>query len=323
MAEVVLVGGMPAAGKTTVTKRYEAKGYTRLNRDTVGGSVDDLLPALGSALRAGKNVVMDNLYATKASRAGAIKVAGETKSPVNFVLMDTSLEDAQFNACVRMMQRCGRILHPDDYKKPEYKSDPGLFPVAVIYKYRKDFEAPSTAEGFASVQTEKFVRQYPAEWVNKALILDFDGTIRTHDGAEKYPCKPSEVRAYPHRTAKIMEYVRKGYMLFGASNQSGIDKGTITSADAEDCFVETLRQMKLHVNEPTDGIFMKEFQYCPHRSAPISCYCRKPGVGMAVYYVMKYNLDPRQTIYVGDMTTDKTFASRAGFKYYDHNEFFR
>jgi hypothetical protein len=44
MLEVVLVGGMPAGGKTTVTKRYEAQGYTRLNRDLVGGKVDDLIP---------------------------------------------------------------------------------------------------------------------------------------------------------------------------------------------------------------------------------------------------------------------------------------
>lgn len=28
MPEVVLVGGMPAGGKTTVTKAYEKKGYT-------------------------------------------------------------------------------------------------------------------------------------------------------------------------------------------------------------------------------------------------------------------------------------------------------
>src|SRR5262245_50358313 len=73
--ELVLVAGFPAGGKTTVTKTLTDQGYTRLNRDTVGGAVDDLLPKLAELLAAGKSVVMDNLYATRTSRAGAIAVA--------------------------------------------------------------------------------------------------------------------------------------------------------------------------------------------------------------------------------------------------------
>src|SRR5262245_49277972 len=96
--EVVLVGGMPAGGKTTITRQYTEQGYQRLNRDTVGGKLDDLLPRLEQLLAAGGSVVMDNLYATKDSRAGAVKLAKKHSVPIRFVLMDTSLEDAQFNA---------------------------------------------------------------------------------------------------------------------------------------------------------------------------------------------------------------------------------
>lgn len=312
--ELVLVGGMPAGGKTTVTKRYLDQGYTRLNRDLVGGKVDDLLPALQSALKAGKSVVMDNLYATKASRAGAVGVAVKAGVPVTFVLMDTSLEDAQFNACGRMMEKAGHVLHPDEHKQSPYKDDPNLFPVAVLYKYRKEFEKPSKDEGFASVLTEKFVRKYPAEWVNKAVIFDFDGTLRTHDGPEKYPTSPDQVRAFVARKAKIMEYAKQGYILLGASNQSGIAKGNLTDADAQACFDETLKQL---------GVKFEEVLYCPHKVPPITCYCRKPGPGMGVELIYKYKLDPRQCIYVGDMTTDKSFAGRCGFKFVDHDAFFK
>lgn len=311
MPEVVLVGGMPAGGKTTVTKRFVDKGYTRLNRDLVGGKVDDLIPNMAAALRAGKNVVMDNLYATKASRAEVLKAAGG--NPVNFVLMDTSLEDAQFNACVRMMEKCGKVLHPEDHKDPKYKNDPNLFPVAVIYKYRKEFEKPTTAEGFAAVNTEKFVRVYPADWVNEALIFDFDGTLRTHVGTEKYPVKPSEVRALKERGAKLLR-LGKLVPLLGASNQSGIAKGNLSAADAEACFAETTKQL---------GVDFKEILYCPHKVPPITCYCRKPGPGMGVQLIYKYKLDPRKCVYIGDMTTDKTFAARCGFKFEDHSEFFK
>jgi len=286
-----------------------------LNRDTLGGKVNDLISPMLAALRAGKNVVMDNLYATKTSRAEVLKAAKDVGVDVHFVLMDTSLEDAQFNACCRMMERCGKILHPDDHKLAPYKDDPNLFPVAVLYKYRKDFEKPTVAEGFASVKSEKFVRIYPADWVNEAAIFDFDGTLRTHVGEEKYPVSPDQVRAIKQRSVRLKRIVGlQGVLILGASNQSGIAKGKLTAADAEACFAETTKQL---------GVEFKEILYCPHKVPPITCYCRKPGPGMGVELIYKYKLDPRKCTYVGDMTTDKTFAARCGFKFVDHTEFFR
>jgi hypothetical protein len=48
--------------------------------------------------------------------------------------------------------------------------------------------------------------------------------------------------------------------------------------------------------------------WCPHRPAPISCYCRKAQSGMAVNAIEEYKLDPTKCIMVGDMTKDKTFV---------------
>jgi HAD superfamily hydrolase (TIGR01662 family) len=314
MSSVVLVGGMPAGGKTTIARQFVEQGYIRLNRDTLGGKVDDLIPSMLNALQAGKNVVMDNLYASKASRSEALKHAKEAGADVHFLLMSTSLEDAQFNGCCRMMDRCGKILHPDDHKQVAYKDDPNLFPVAVLYKYRKEFVKPTIAEGFASVKVEKFTRVYPDDWVNGAVIFDFDGTLRTHIGDEKYPVSPDQVRAIIARSDKLKQLQANGILLLGASNQSGIAKGNLSCEAAEACFLETTKQL---------GVKFKEILYCPHKVPPITCYCRKPGVGMAVELIYKYNLDPRKCIYVGDMTTDKSFAQRAGFKYFDHQEYFK
>jgi HAD superfamily hydrolase (TIGR01662 family) len=312
-AELVLIGGMPAGGKTTVAESFVQQGFARLNRDLVGGKVDALLPELAKLLAAGKSVVMDNLYATRESRAGAVKAAQQAKVKARFVQLDTSLEDAQFNACVRMMDRCGRVLQPDDHKQAPYKTDPNLFPVAVLYRYRKELEKAEVAEGFHAVTREAFTRKHRTEWTQKAVIFDFDGTLRTTTGAEKYPTKPSEVRAMVERAPMIRSLADQGYLVLGASNQSGIAKGTLTQADAEACFAETLRQL---------DVKMAEVRFCPHKVPPISCYCRKPGPGMGVELIVKYKLDPRQTVYVGDMTTDKSFAGRCGFQFVDHEAFF-
>lgn len=304
---LILLSGFPASGKSTVAQNYVDQGFFRLNRDNVGGKVDDLLPELNKLLFAGKNVVMDNTYPTKASRSGAIKVAKDNKVKVKSILMNTSFEDAQFNACLRMIEKTGKILNPD-----EHANDPNLFPIVVLYKYKKEFEKPSISEGFDEVEVKEFIRHYPSNWINRAAIFDFDGTLRSHAGKEKFPVMPSEVRAIKSRAAKIKEFEKEGYILLGVSNQSGIAKGLVTEANAIACFDETLNQL---------GVKFKEVLFCPHKVPPISCYCRKPNLGNAVKLIVKYKLSRAESFYVGDMTSDRTFAERSGFKYFDHNEF--
>ena len=205
--EVVLIGGMPAGGKSTLTRSYTDRGFQRLNRDTVGGAVDDLLPRLDALLAAGASVVLDNLYATRASREGAVKLAKKHGVPVRFVLQDTSLEDAQFNACLRMVERCGKVLHPEDHKQAAYRDDPNLFPVAVLYRYRKEFQEPTTAEGFAAVEEVKFVRQYPAEWKNKAAIFDLLRAL-VRDGAMLFEqCETARLTMRPFSDTFLEAYL--------------------------------------------------------------------------------------------------------------------
>lgn len=310
--EVVVVGGYPCAGKSTYVQTLIDAKYQRLNRDQAGGTLEELHRQVRPLYDRGRSIVLDNLYATAASRASLLKAVGPGV-PVRFVLLDTSIEDAAFNACLRMMEKYGRVLHPEDLKKAPYKGDPSAYPVAVLYKYRNDFEPPAKAEGFASVETVAFVRRYPPEWKNKAVIFDFDGTLRTHEGREKYPLRPAEVRAMKDRAGKLRELQKQGYLLLGASNQSGVAKGTLTAADAEACFAETAKQL---------GVTFAEIKFCPHKVPPISCYCRKPGPGMGVELIVKHKLDPKLCVFVGDQTTDRSFAQKCGFEYADQATYF-
>ena len=52
--EVVLIMGIQGAGKSSRVEAYQAAGYSRLNRDILGGKLDDLLPKL-EALLSGQN----------------------------------------------------------------------------------------------------------------------------------------------------------------------------------------------------------------------------------------------------------------------------
>src|SRR5918999_1637291 len=72
--EVVIVMGMPGAGKTSVARELETTGFERLNRDALGGSLTDLVPRLDALLADGQHrIVLDNTYPTRRSRNEVIE----------------------------------------------------------------------------------------------------------------------------------------------------------------------------------------------------------------------------------------------------------
>ena len=88
-AEIVMVMGLPAAGKSTLTEQFVADGYQRLNRDETGGTLRGLLPELRRSLSdETPRIVLDNTYVTRQSRAEVIQVAAELGVPIRCVWLD-------------------------------------------------------------------------------------------------------------------------------------------------------------------------------------------------------------------------------------------
>lgn len=308
MSEVIMIVGYPASGKGTLAARF--KGYVHLNRDAAGGKVVDLVPNMQAALKSGKCVLLDNTFPTVDSRQPFIAAAKALKVPIRCVVMDTSIEDAQVNACARMMQRYGHLLTAQEMKASK---DPNMFPIAVLFAYRKQYQPPTVSEGFDAIEKHHFQREWPADFTNKALILDFDGTLRETISGAKYCTDASDIRILPGRTELLKKYRKSGYVLLGVSNQSGVAKGELTAQKARELFDVTCQMLGVKI----------ETRFCPHNPAPISCYCRKPIAGLGVEAIFNHKLNPAECIFVGDMTTDRTFAERCGFKFVLASEFFR
>ncbi len=115
--DVVLIMGLPGAGKSTAAESFVARGYARVNRDTAGGSLSDLLPELDRLLASGASrIVLDNTYVTRQSRARVIATASARGLPVRCLSIDTSLEDAQINAVRRMVSKHGHLPGPEEIR---------------------------------------------------------------------------------------------------------------------------------------------------------------------------------------------------------------
>lgn len=311
MSKVTMVMGYPASGKSTVTKELAKKGAVVLNRDTEGGTIAGLLPKMEVHLKNGKDVILDNLFPTIEVRKPFIDLAKAHGATVHCAFLSTSIEDAQFNVVQRAIGLIGKFPTPEAIKAAKHTN---VFPPLVLFKYKKELQKPMTTEGFDTYETVKFERRDNPEHINKAIIVDYDGTLRECiNGNDKYPVSKDQIEIKPGRTKVLQAWKDKGYLLLGISNQSGIAKGLLADDVAKELFDYTNQQLGIDI----------EYRYCPHQSAPISCYCRKPMPGIGVEFILKHKLNRKECIFVGDMTTDKTFAQRCGFQYADQAEFFK
>lgn len=285
-AEVVMVMGLPAAGKTTLTQTLVAEGYRRLNRDEAGGSLGRLIPELQRAFANGAaRLVLDNTYITRKSRAEVIRAATDLDVPVRCKWLNTSLDDAQVNAATRLVTRYGTL--PDDVELAALrKRDVNVFPPTVLFRYQRELEPPDPSEGFSAIEHVPFERQKPSGHVNRAAIV-------WCDDPEKLVSLAPLLRTYAGSARKF----------FGLSWQPAIAEGTRSRAVVEAMFIAARARMGLPI----------EFAFCPHGAGPPRCWCRKPLPGLGVLLIHRHQLDPSQCIYIGDGAQDPGFARKLGF----------
>lgn len=311
--EIIIIMGYPASGKTVLAKEYEKKGYYRINRDELGGSLNDLVKHLEHQYIEDDTTlfVMDNTYPTVESRSSVIKWAQDNNFEIHCKYINIEVGDALYNASKRLIDTYGKLLNPEEIKKTK---EVGVYPPVVIYKYRKTVQLPKKEEGFHSVEKIKFERIIgKTGYTNKAIILDYDGTLRKTKSGERYPSTPEDIEILPNRAEVLKEYKKKGYLLLGVSNQSFVSKGDFTVEQLIECFDNTHNLLGIDF----------EYKFCPHPAFPQICYCRKPMPGIGVAFIEKYKLDPSQCIMVGDMKVDNTFANRCGFQFAHADDFFK
>jgi len=303
---VLLIMGYPAAGKSSIAQLKEVhENRVILSRDKMGGSVADLLAPFVAEMKKGSRILLDNTFPTAESRKPFLDAAKQHGHIVECFWLKTSIEDAQFNACMRMIRKHGKLLTPEEIRQAK---DPNTYPPAPLFKYRKEFEPPRLDEGFESITEFAFGRTWEPKYKHGAIIFDYDDTLRTCKGSSKWPVCTDDVVLLPDRKVMIGNLSAR---LLGVSNQSAIAKG-LSVADAVACFEHTNKLLGVDI----------DYEFCPHKVPPITCWCRKPMPGLGVHFIEKYKLDPAKVTMVGDMTSDKTFASRCGFQYVDAEDFF-
>jgi aryl-alcohol dehydrogenase-like predicted oxidoreductase/predicted kinase len=154
-AEIVLVMGLQGSGKSTFAMRHPS--FERLNRDLEGGSMKMLHCKMAARLADGaRAMVLDNTYATRASRHEAIATAHAHGARVRGIFIDVTMADAQINVVDRMLRAHGRLLEPEEMERPANQTSIGP---GVLFRTARVLERPSSDEGFAELEIVSFERE--------------------------------------------------------------------------------------------------------------------------------------------------------------------
>jgi histidinol-phosphate phosphatase family protein len=131
-----------------------------------------------------------------------------------------------------------------------------------------------------------------------AVLFDRDGTL-----VEDVPYNgdPAKVRLLPTAREAVALVRAEGLATGVVSNQSGIGRGLLTTADVH------------RVNQRADALLggLDVWVFCPHTPRD-GCDCRKPAPGLVLEAAARLGVDPRRCVVIGDIAADVLAARAAG-----------
>jgi aryl-alcohol dehydrogenase-like predicted oxidoreductase/predicted kinase len=284
-AEVVLVMGVAGSGKSRLAESYVARGYERLNRDTLGGTLAGIAKRLGERLEAGaRRFVLDNTYVTRASRSEVVRVAHAAGAAVRCVHVETPAPEVSINVVTRMLQRHGELLGGSELAA-RAKKDPGLFVPNVVARMHRTLERPTADEGFASIEIAPFQREHPEGRAGIALPIDLviDSRAGLHAGAD----------------ALLGQLPRSSPLLVFGWRESANEEWR---SRAREALAAAIPERIVEV-----GI-------CPHPAGPAVCWCRPPLPGLWIAFARRHGVDPRISVFVTRTPSHRAMAEVVGAK---------
>lgn len=147
--------------------------------------------------------------------------------------------------------------------------------------------------------------------MNKAVFFDRDGVLEI-DTINLYKI---EDWVWIKNAREAVKFCNdNGYLAIIITNQSGIARGLFTEDDVKKLhnFVqEELKKIGAHIDA---------FYYCPHHVEGtvtpynIDCDCRKPKPGMVLQACKDFDIDVKQSYFIGDKDRDIECGKNAGCK---------
>lgn len=300
--DVVVIMGIPGAGKSELARELVARGYERLNRDERGGTLRALLPLLDAHLAAGRNrVVLDNTYPTRALRNEVIEVAWRHGVPARVVVADASLDAAQTNAVRRLIRHHGGTLPSPEEIARRGKRDPIYLAPTALMRVRREIEPPDASEGWRAVDRHEMVRRPEPGHDRPALFVALDALAQLGS-----PPSPATTTIASHARETILAHrPAPDAPIHGYLWAPAIARGQATPQTIAACTHRIAELLDLPI----------ETAVCPHGDGPPICWCRPPMPGLVVAAMERDRIAAERSVLLGHGPAHAALARGAGLAY--------
>jgi len=266
--EVVLIMGVPGAGKSRAARGFVERGYQRLNRDERGGSLRGLAMALERLLAGGaRRVVLDNTYVDRATRSDVLTAAWQHRLPVRCVWFDTPLPAAQLNLSARLVEQLGHLPEPDELRRSKQA---GVMAPGSQLRLVRALEAPGDDEGFAAIEVVAFARAAdPSRGPGVVVALDDAAAI----------------------AGAVADAAGAPILALGWDPAAAADAEARRAADLAGAHGRAI-----------------DVAICRHPAGPPVCWCRPPLPGLVALWAHRRGVDLARVTVVTSTPTMKTLA---------------
>jgi aryl-alcohol dehydrogenase-like predicted oxidoreductase/predicted kinase len=276
--DVVMVMGIPGAGKSRVAQEYVERGYWRLNRDERGGTLREVAGALEDALSSRvTNVVLDNTYLTRASRSYVLEAAARQGVDVRCVWLDTPLAQAQMNLVERLLDLFGALPSPEELRAAA-RREPGVHTPTTQMRTVRELEPPSEDEGFAAIERVPFERA-PSSERTRAGVFVAAAALK----------QPGWQEALAGRDAPHLVFD------WNSDGDAAELEAAVAQLSAEVATVESA--------------------LCPHPGGPPTCWCRPPLPGLPLAFARARGIDAARSLLIGTGPAHRTLATALGARF--------
>ncbi len=144
--------------------------------------------------------------------------------------------------------------------------------------------------------------------MKKIVFLDRDGTISKEYSDEEWKNITTPI-LLDGTIEGLKTICDNGYEIIILTNQNLISDGIITEKqfnNYNDKLIEVLSQ---------NGIRILKTYYCPHNDND-NCNCKKPKTGMIDEALKDYNIDIKNSFYIGDSYSDYNLAKKINMNFF-------
>ncbi|WP_443939188.1 D-glycero-alpha-D-manno-heptose-1,7-bisphosphate 7-phosphatase [Pedobacter sp. MW01-1-1] len=143
--------------------------------------------------------------------------------------------------------------------------------------------------------------------MNKAIFLDRDGVLNQE--LYDYITRVEDFKILEYQIPVLKKFFDAGYLLIVITNQGGIALQRYSEEE-----LAIMHEM-LRMAFKKKGAEIAAFYYCPHHpTVGGECKCRKPKSGMLLDAIDMFDIDPAQSVMIGDKPRDVEAANGAGVK---------